>query len=99
MGSAIITRLFLGLFGLLLVSFPVEAGFRHNEQTGKKDYTGADVQSTDCSGVIQEGRICWDTDNDTLYIGDGTTANAVSSSSSDSFTTIAVPAGASVVAA
>jgi hypothetical protein len=30
--------------------------------------------TTDCSGVTTEGESCWDSDNDCLYIGDGSTA-------------------------
>ena len=32
------------------------------------------TQATDCSPYIDEGWVCWDTDDDDLYIGDGTTA-------------------------
>jgi len=37
-------------------------------------------QKTDCSLGITEGHICWDTDGDALYIGDGATAAAISPS-------------------
>lgn len=46
------------------------------------DATSGDLelpQATDCSGETVEGRTCWDTDNDTLYVGDGTTAQAINS--------------------
>jgi hypothetical protein len=33
-------------------------------------------QGTDCSSVTGEGNICWDTDNDALYVGDGAAAQA-----------------------
>lgn len=31
------------------------------------------VHATDCSAVVAEGRTCWDTDDNILYVGDGTT--------------------------
>lgn len=34
-------------------------------------------QAVDVSAATAEGQISWDTDNDTLYVGDGTTANAI----------------------
>ena len=32
------------------------------------------TQATDCSPYIEEGWVCWDTDDDKLYIGDGSSA-------------------------
>lgn len=32
---------------------------------------------TDCSTSVTEGRCCWDSDDDTLYYGDGTSAKVV----------------------
>ena len=88
-----------GLIALLcLIASPAWAGFRQNEQTGKKDYTGIDVQSTDCSAQTVEGRICWDTDNDTLCVGTGAACTTISGSSTNSFETITPPAGTSPVA-
>lgn len=48
--------------------------------TGTHDFGGATFElpnSTDCSGVTAEGRVCWDSDNDTLYIGNGSSAVAI----------------------
>jgi hypothetical protein len=33
-------------------------------------------RAADCSGATSEGQICWDTDGDALYIGDGAAAQA-----------------------
>jgi len=33
--------------------------------------------STDCSSFIADGKLCWDSDNDLLYVGNGTTAALV----------------------
>lgn len=33
-------------------------------------------RKTDCSGVTTEGRLCWDTDDNVLYIGNGSAAAA-----------------------
>ena len=39
---------------------------------------GAEVtEAADCSSYTGEGDLCWDTDDDVLYIGDGATATAV----------------------
>jgi len=35
-------------------------------------------QATICTSATAEGQICWDTDNDTLYIGDGAAASLIS---------------------
>ncbi len=44
-------------------------------------------QSTDCSAFIIEGVVCWDTDDDILYVGNGAAAKAIASIDSPTFTT------------
>lgn len=34
-------------------------------------------QNTSCTSATAEGQVCWDSDNDTLYMGNGTTSAAV----------------------
>jgi len=34
-------------------------------------------QATSCASSTAEGQVCWDTDNDVLYVGDATAASAV----------------------
>ena len=38
------------------------------------DFTIPNVIETDCSAVVAEGRTCWDSDDDTYWIGDGASA-------------------------
>lgn len=45
------------------------------------DYSKPNVHATDCSGVTGEGRTCWDTDDNLLYIGDGASAVLIGPSS------------------
>lgn len=49
--------------------------------TGAHDFSGASnlkvPTATDCSSVTAEGHLCWDSDNDILYIGNGSTATAI----------------------
>ncbi|MFI5405029.1 MAG: beta strand repeat-containing protein [Nitrososphaerales archaeon] len=33
-------------------------------------------RSTSCTAAVEEGRVCWDSDDNTLYIGDSATASA-----------------------
>jgi len=33
--------------------------------------------NTDCSGFTTDGKLCWDSDDDVLYVGNGTTAELV----------------------
>jgi len=39
-------------------------------------------QTTSCASGTAEGQLCWDTDNDTLYVGSGSAATAISSGGS-----------------
>ncbi len=46
-------------------------------------------QATDCNSGTAEGQICWDTDSDTLLIGNGTTTNTfIASGGAGSFATL-----------
>src|SRR3990167_3806480 len=90
-------RLLVLLLTLLCIPALGWAGTSVNPETGRSDLTGADVQSTDCSTQTVEGTLCWDTDNDTFCIGTGAACASVGGGG-NSFETIAVPAGASVVA-
>jgi hypothetical protein len=54
------------------------AGASDYLNAGSASYIIPFVVSTDCSAVTGEGRACWDSDNDILYIGDGVSAKAVS---------------------
>lgn len=69
----------IGIIGLLLLTAITTATVRHsyaieviNPHTNEIDYTGVDVYDTDCSSYTSEAMLCWDTDDDILYIGDGT---------------------------
>lgn len=86
------------LSGLLFFATIGECGTSVNPETGRLDLTGVDVQQTDCSTVTTEGTVCWDTDNDTLCVGDGAACASIGGSSGNSFETINVPAGTDPVA-
>ena len=48
--------------------------------TGTVDFGGATIEldnQADCSGVTGEGQACWDSDDDTLYVGDGAAASEI----------------------
>jgi hypothetical protein len=48
--------------------------------TATSDATGEGIifsRAADCSAATGEGEVCWDTDGDTLYVGDGAAAAAV----------------------
>jgi hypothetical protein len=48
--------------------------------TGTHDFGGAVIEvdnQADCSSVTGEGQVCWDSDDDALYVGDGAAAAAV----------------------
>ena len=40
-------------------------------------------RATSCAGATSEGQVCWDTDNDSLYVGDGAAAQVQTSGSGD----------------
>jgi len=42
-------------------------------------------QQTDCTGEITEGRICWETGDDALFVGNGTTATQIGTGGSSSY--------------
>lgn len=89
----------LSLLLILLFASVAWADTGVNPETGRLDLTGFDVQQTDCSTVTTEGRSCWDTDGDTLNVGNGTTSTAIGSGGGgNAFGTIAVPAGTNPVA-
>lgn len=64
--------------------------------TGLLDLSGIDASTategiklpanTNCASSTAEGQVCWDSDNDTLYIGDSTTANSISGGGSSPWT-------------
>ena len=44
---------------------------------------GGTEVDTDCSTYTTEGQMCWDSDDDALYVGNGTTVTLISSGSGD----------------
>jgi len=46
------------------------------------------IQSTSCAAYTAESQICWDSDNDVLYIGDGTTAQPITGGGGSGTSTI-----------
>lgn len=67
----------LTLFIILLISPSAYALWGFNPYTGKLDKAGVDVMDTDCSTYTAEGQICWDTDSDTYWVGNGSTATQI----------------------
>lgn len=73
---------------LLLSAIPVHAGQKFNSDTGKKDFTGLDSIGIDCSAETAEGRICWDSDDDKLYMGTGAAVVEIAAGASGDITAV-----------
>ena len=61
----------LSLFLILLAVTPCFSEGVGIGMIGSKSFL---YQATDCSTYTWEGAMCWDTDDDKLYVGDGATA-------------------------
>ena len=77
-------KVFIGIVLAVLVSLPASAAWKFNPHTNKLDYyeSASLTISTDCSAVTTEGAWCWDSDNDTFYVGTGAAALAIGPGSS-----------------
>ena len=45
-------------------------------------------QTTDCSNGVSEGQVCWDTDTDALYIGNGSSATLIGGNGAGDITAV-----------
>ena len=70
-------KIWVFLLALLFSQSAFAASFNGGAFTKNGFYS-----NTDCSSTISEGKECWDTDNDTLYVGNGVTATSVGPGSS-----------------
>ncbi len=61
--------------------------------SGTHTFSSGDIivpQNTDCSTYTAEGQLCWDSDNDTLYLGDGAAASVIAGGSGTGVTVTTV---------
>jgi hypothetical protein len=72
-------KLFLIAIFVLAAAMPVYAG---PSFSGSGGGSASVTVTTDCSGVTASGALCWDSDNDTFYIGNGVSAVEIGPGSS-----------------
>ena len=73
-------------------SITIGTGELFDGGTATVDGAGEGIQfprGTSCTAATEEGRVCWDTDNDTLYVGDSTTAISISGGAATKWNAIA----------
>jgi hypothetical protein len=62
------------VFVVIFCVAPAYAGPSFSAGGGGGGTAGSLTIATDCSSVVAEGAMCWDSDNNVFYIGDGAAA-------------------------